>query len=838
MFKRIANKTKIFFNKTYESFKKAINLFYLGLKRVMRFTRKIVLFSLYWIYRLFIKYGIFIILLVPMILAQIQINDQSIISRIGDNYLVDIIVIIANLLPMIFTILVVALSLPSEKICGITAIEFRNLRGWKTFSFLQMVIVTILIFVIYSIFTIFNQIVYIWALNIIAVFYSIRFICQEVPILTKREKTILKIAKKSWYERLRDPDALYKKEYKNLNIVIQNLILDKGIVKIYKDFQGKNIKNDLLLDSLLEINNEYFFDLIDQIDLIFNSSKNNEYNGTSIVNAVDMSFSNLRYLTTFNDDFNIVKIYGDSKHYYHLTRLLFKLHTIMNTYKAKEKFDKSLNQLLDHIFLSIDYGNLSEENLEFLYSFLNAIVKITVSNNEIWFLQAIRDANYNSRFLSGNNDEYFYFISMYLYYLNHYDLRVPDTLKKDINEFIKEEADGINADGSNWLSVFQHKLNFTNYNHIVQILPKLLKIRKDDISPWYEPKHCTFWASEDGWFSKELIIRCWLELLIFNYYNSQFNDDIFDEVIGKLDKAEKNILAVELNNHWIRNNDLNIRPKKETSFLSFYTLKQDIHPYNENNLIKKLKNIATSVIYDELKDEFDEHQKQDEDLAKIKQKFINGFNNTITNFSIIDKNIKLDKEKFVCYDLLCDTRWSDELVDNYVKKFDYSFKNLIYENIKADSNINKESINNSNKEKVFTKLLKYNYMSGDGYGLYKYFSDEKLLEFNKIKESDLFLPQVTFYNEGAIKINLKCDEEKTFVRKLNSNEINTIIDRDYKVFNGLYKYCESSDDSRSIFITRDKIYDLIKKKYFYSRIVFRYKIVYDYDNIYIVDCET
>ena len=835
MSKKIVNKIKIFFSRTNEIFIKRIKFFYVKLKILVKFICKIALHLLYFVYKFFVKYGLFIILIMPMILSKIQMNNQTIISKIGDNYLIDIAVIIVSLLPMIFTILVVALSLPSEKIYGITAIEFRNLRNWKTFSFLEMVIITIFIFVFYSIFKICNQIIYIWALNIIAIIYSILFVCQEVPILTKKERTILNIAKKSWYERLRDPYALYKKEYKNLNIVIQNLVLDKGIVCIYKNFQKKNIKNDQLLNFLLDTYNDYFFELTDKIDLILNSS-DNQHNGTSIVKAVDMSFSDLKDLTTFNDDFNIVEIYGDSKHFYHLTRLLFNLRIVTNKYNAKEKFDKSLNQLLSKIFFSINYGNLLEENLDFLYSFLNAIIKITISQNEIWFLQAIRNSNYNSFILHCSDDEYFYFISMYLYYLIHYDLRVPSTLKGDIMKFIKEEADGINADGSNWLSVFQHQLDYTNYSHIVQILPKLLKILKDDITPWYQPKHCISWSSADGWFSKEFIMRCWLELLIFNYNNYQFNDDIFDKIIDKLDKTEKNILAVELNNHWIKNNTIDIR-LKETSFLSFYNSKQDTHPCDENNYIMKLKNLATSVIYDELKNEFDEHQKQDEDLAKIKQKFINGFKNTITNFSIIDENIKLDKEKFVCYDLLCDTRWSDELVDNYVKKFDDSFKNLIYENIKADSNIIKESVNDSNKEKVFEKLLKYDFMSGNGYVLYKYFSDEKLLELNIIKKSDLFLPQVTFYNEGAIKINLECDEEKSFVRKLNSNEINTIIDRDYKVFNGLYKYCESSDDSRSIFITREQVFKLIEKKYFYSRIVFRYKIVYDYNNIYIIDVE-
>ena len=50
-----------------------------------------------------------------------------------------------------------------------------------------------------------------------------------------------------------------------------------------------------------------------------------------------------------------------------------------------------------------------------------------------------------------------------------------------------------------------------------------------------------------------------------------------------------------------------------------------------------------------------------------------------------------------------------------------------------------------------------------------------------------------------------------------------MIDRDYKVVDGLYKYSDSDNDISSVFISRDEIYSIILNKYIYARLVFKYK---------------
>ena len=69
------------------------------------------------------------------------------------------------------------------------------------------------------------------------------------------------------------------------------------------------------------------------------------------------------------------------------------------------------------------------------------------------------------------------------------------------------------------------------------------------------------------------------------------------------------------------------------------------------------------------------------------------------------------------------------------------------------------------------------------------------------------------------------------MRKLNSNEINSLIDRDYKIVNGLYRYADSQNDSSSVFISREEVYKLIQEKYFYASIVFKYKFYVDKNTV-------
>ena len=85
---------------------------------------------------------------------------------------------------------------------------------------------------------------------------------------------------------------------------------------------------------------------------------------------------------------------------------------------------------------------------------------------------------------------------------------------------------------------------------------------------------------------------------------------------------------------------------------------------------------------------------------------------------------------------------------------------------------------------------------------------------------------MSFWKKGAVSFNIECDIDKTFVRELKPNEIDSIIDSEYKVTEGLYKF-NIGDDRKSVFVDRNQIYEMVSEKYFYACLVFKYDVHLD-----------
>ena len=105
--------------------------------------------------------------------------------------------IIISLLPIIFTRITISLSLPAESILGVKNTVFRRIRKDYHFRFIEMIVITILIFALFTISSILSKTFIIWLLDFISIYYSLRFVCQEIPLLVQDEKHILKIVKKN-----------------------------------------------------------------------------------------------------------------------------------------------------------------------------------------------------------------------------------------------------------------------------------------------------------------------------------------------------------------------------------------------------------------------------------------------------------------------------------------------------------------------------------------------------------------------------------------------------------------------------------------------------------------
>ena len=763
----------------------------------------------------------------------IILNNSIELPEEYDNIFADIII---ALLPMIFTIITIALSLPSEKIYGVSNIDFRRIRSKYAFSFLEMIICTIVIFSLYFIFAVLNMTITIWSLNIISIIYSIWFVVEEVPILSRSNKVLSMIISRAWKSR-----NYANFEYGNnsndkiLYDIIQNMVIENGIVSTYNLFKNKDDENNSrILDNLLSYNNDFLFEC-DENSQCFANSNNYEFNGINIINVIDMSLENISKTLSFNDDFNITKIFKDSSKYYHISRMIFALKRITEVLNLQEKYKKKMSDSFKILFMHLSFSIVDDSMFNWSYGFLNAMMTHSVSDNELWFIRLLRDSNYNSLFFVSDKDNYYYFVSVYLYYIQSIDNKVSNELKKNIQEFLVEEANGLNADGSTWSTIFNHKLNYTRIEEMINILPSLMKLMTENmlLYPWYQPKNYTSWSSDGGTFSKSLIINCWLEMIIFNYNNFDFQDNMLLDMIEKLKPEDRFLLASTLNLKWFSNNEF--KPLTDSSsFLSMfnYHFREDIY---ESRLIQCLKEVKNKIMSDTIDQELSKHTKTEKDLIKYKQSLIDGFNKAVLDLACYDKLLMINNDNYLCFDSLFDTRWTDELIKSYNNNFIYSFKNMIRDLLINDDKIKHLKCDGSSAD--FIKIIdRYKYIAGSKFKLLYEVSEEDRSIINGKEEIDLWLPNPLFIkNNDSIKINIECDPNKSFVRKLSDNEINTIIDRDYKVTNGLYKYCESNDDSRSIFISREQLFDLINKKYFCARIVFRREIKINYNEVVFID---
>lgn len=768
------------------------------------------------------RYLLFLIPLIGLVI--------SFFVTIPEKYNTPVADAIISMLPMIFTIITIALSLPSETIYGIPAITFRKIRKDWHFTFVEMIMVTIAIFSLYTVFTILGNSLVVWCLDFVSIVYSVLFVIQEMPILLSNDNKLLKIVKNCW-----ENDGAKILTYgnaskgKDLYYVIQFLALNFGVKETYQSLKSKDDKpssNSALLDFLLTANNDFMFECADKKDYL-SSNHCSQFNNVDILKAINISLDSLQDSLSFGDDFNVVEIYGDAKHYYQLTRLVFSLKKITDAFNLNEKFDDGLKSLLRFIPWN---GKREESVHRFQSEFLNAMVTCTISSKEFWFIKDLRDSEFYGIYTSDTAKPYVVFLSMYYFYLLRINRKVPQELKDSIESFFSEESRGLNSNGENWYDVLRYIFEFSQFNDLVRMLPKLLFYVGDDdlFGKWYSAPFTNSWSSLDGVLDKAFVINCWFALLINSERSYEFDESVFSETINSLSKDEQRLFAYQMNQNWFEDNSFKGN-EMFCNYFEIYNLHSDQFLKDDSKAIScicRLKNDINKIVYqEERKDANPKHL----DLTHLKEIIFEKFNESKKKTPFINANLNLAKEKEFYYGIRLDTYRTETLLNAFCDKLGDSFKKIIYDGFKSFPNDNSDLLNDCGK--AFEAMKKYRNRDQHLFLLHKYgFSSEQISELSKINCVDAWLPGYAMWNDGAIQFNIECAEDKTIVRKLNPEEINYIIDHEYKVADGLYKFNEG-DDNKSIFISRDEIYKIISDKYIYAFIVFKYKLKLDAEGI-------
>lgn len=746
--------------------------------------------------------------------------------------------IIITLLPLVFTIITLSLSLPSEKIYGTTFSTIRKIRKDKHFKFSEMLGINIVIFILLTVFLAMKFVIEIWALDIISVIYCCLFLKQELPLIIKDNKKIKLMIKKSGYFDKNfdffDYDGLTSEGSEVLGIM-KNIVLIDGIVSAYNSFKTKNkIINSALIDNLLSLQNAYLQKCVENIDFLLSISSM-EYDGIQLLAAVEMSFRNILDCIEFNKDFNYFEIAGEVNSLYQITQSLHYLKKLTNAMKLDLKFNTLLRDFLIVIGTKLRMNNATKKQKNFLYEILNTLIIQTISRNEFWFLMSLRDTYFESRFSYDDELSYFFFVCIYIYYLCEIDKTVHKELKEQLKQFILEQCKGSNSDkDDNIISIFNFFQEYCNFKEMAYLIVDLIDIFKSrgKNNIWYRPPYVNSWSSENGSFDMTLVFNCWLITLcsLCNYQNFDF--EYLKNIFNQLERDNIKIYEC-VSEDWIENGNFVIS-KRATSFLNFYKSKNHVYINLINkdfctNFARYLNENKKKEIIESIK----ENNISDEQFKKIKSSIIKQFNDAAHKMSEYNNNVCIGNAVYKYVPILNLYNFDSKLpaLGSTIKRL---FKKIIYDDLKVMKNIQLE-INETNKDVIIKKVLskKYNYRNGGLFLLYNLnVNNDYIEEISKIAVcSDLVTPNLTLWENGAIKFNVDCDENETEVRKLTRDEINRIIDCKYSQVDGLYKYSDSIINYKSIFISRDELFKIISERYYYIVIVFRYSLIVDDDKI-------
>lgn len=307
-------------------------------------------------------------------------------------------------------------------------------------------------------------------------------------------------------------------------------------------------------------------------------------------------------------------------------------------------------------------------------------------------------------------------------------------------------------------------------------------------------------------------------MLLFNYFYDLSRDDVVD-FIEKLTENDKKSLRHLVETKWIEN-----------SFNAvFYQFIFDKKP-NINLANTTILNALKDYTFKENKKNYSEEDDGDLDSDLIEMQ--NRLNNKIRE--IIDKTLLIKEQKTIkqakkqYFGILVDGFDRLALFDRYLDQLSASFNNLIRKEIEPNIKptfvqgfaYNKEMINEIIKFKPYYYSNSYR-LDFNSTNLQK----EKIAKFIEIDDGSI--PLDMFLKKDAIVAKFKYHESLSKPRRLKRREIEDIIDRDYTMTNGYYRFNKyKGSQVGNFFVTKDELVELLQKRMVFIPIVFTLKVEY------------
>lgn len=751
---------------------------------------------------------------------------------------VDIILI---LLPAIITVISISLSLTKEKIFGIERIRFNKLRDNWTYSFLWMILITIFMFVSYTVCCFLSWSITLLCLDAISVFYAFCFSLQEIPLLIQSDKAIQKVIRKAYSEIA--SNRKFKEAYEDKRAivadVIQNMIFSKDMgLKMTYLFFKKGEDDPVLLNDLLSRENDFLFKAVEDASIL-KSNPSGDYKGVDISDIIDRGYDNLSDLFVFSTDYNYARIFKGEDVTYQLTRSFFCLHKLTDALLLADKQKSNANRILFELTSNISKEETKRES----YSFLNSMMVSTLQSDDTWFAEHLRDYDFPFYIFSFDSISVGYFYLIYCYYLSKICANISVETKAKIDLFVNSRSEGLNSDGSSWVKTAVFNIESANDKIILDSIRELISIydsSNEGIFHVYAPtSRGVLTSSDNSTFSKGHLFDVWLEIILFSPYVYVRNEDLI-LILNSFEEKDKEILLERLSEKWIDINNSSIRSDAPFGFLSYLGISEKKDKgFANSDVIKTLCGFMNSNLKNKKEKQIHDNEIDDEKLEEYRKKLGDGFSNAISNYPLLNTELDLSKEKEVCFSIRIDSNGIDSLIDLYIKQMPSSLSNVVRKEVlnRVKPSIESEGYNLTQDSMNKVVEFKPDYMTSNS--SIKYIAPDDIRKYldDKVKQvGDTYLPANLFWKKGGLSANFEYVPDQSKFRRFTQNEIDQVIDNQYKMVNGLYKFGEySNSDVHSFLVTRDELSKYLSKSLFFSLIVFKYKVHVDDSKIFFIN---
>lgn len=738
--------------------------------------------------------------------------------------------VIITLIPCIITIISISLSMSKEKIYGVTFNEISSIRGSFYFTFFHMILITCGIIGIYSTLSFFGLKKVIYSLELISLIYSLIFSIQEIPILCHSKWIIKKILNENYLKISRN-NLLYEQESTNIfNIMIRNIVFTEGIgtaFNLLNKNKKEKEKNIELLDYLLSMQNEYLWKVLESLSLE-KTSLSDTYYDVSILNAIDKCYDNIKEMVSGDYEKYLLTKFEKEK-YYHITRSIYSLHNLCSKLGLQNKEKEKMIPIITHSGIF----SFLEKNNDLGMSIIIGMLASTLNEGKVWFVKLVRDNNlYPSAIFDFEECSIGIFTCMMISHL--FSKRVlNENEEKEIKNFIEEQAQGINADGSTWKQLMQRAIEFSRVEKVTDSILQLLKyydsINECDFYFHGTQKKSVYDATDN--FTKQNVFHDWLLLIFLSAYHNFLSIDL-ENIFNQLNADNKKILVEELSDNWFENG--NIKEGINMAFFAFFEIGVPTNLFKMSfakELIKQLVSLHDSY-YKTIYCSSLNLNDNENSLIEDKEIIIKATKDAIIKNPFYDETLPVDNEPKKCFSFIVKEPEHRKILEMYLEKLPISFIKMINDSL--EDKIGKIS----DEEKVITDDIVREIIDlNPRYSSYNYSFDSYIMNNNEYTEqfSSLNIKNIPalypglFLKENAIRFNTIVDEDLTFIRQLNNEELEKIIIDEYKPFdNGLYRYSKFDNDSKhDFYVTKEELMEYLKETIFYVSIVFKSAINID-----------